>query len=233
MNETYYYVIEGMVSDEPKGPVTLEQIATLLLKGKITPKTLALKTGDADWQRVQDYSSISAAVQQLKAERTQQLQQQAAELEQQRQVAAAEKAERQVVQQQQQQAVFEQQQTQQQAQVQQQQVQSVMRQQQFQSGLKQEGDYQKRFKLVWVAEGSGKKPLYNKVQQILSQHGEAGWTFEHMHETVWVANKHRMIKNPCCVCLAKVRVDYEVTENVMVLVFSVPAAIADQFPDIV
>ena len=229
MNETYYYVIEGMVSDEPKGPVTLEQIATLLLRGKITPKTLALKTGDADWQRVQDYSSISAAVQQLKAERTQQLQQQAAELEQQRQVAAAEGAKRQVVQQQQQQVASQQQQVL----VQQQQVEAAMRQEQFQSGLKQEGDYQKKFKLVWVAEAGGKQLLYNKVQQILSQHGEAGWAFEHMHETVWIAKKHRMINNPFCTCCAKIKEHYDLPENVMVLVFSVPAAIANQFPDIV
>jgi hypothetical protein len=229
MSETYYYMKEGMVNDKPIGPITLRQIAALLLQGKITARTLAMKAGETDWQRIKDYPDIADAGRQIEAERNQQQQQQAAELEQQNQVAAAEEARRQQAQQQEYQVAMQRQQALQQEQ----QAEATIRYEQFTSGLKQEGDSQKKFKLVWVAESDGKQLLYSKVQHILSQHGQGGWTFEHMHETVWTVRKVEFTDNPCCSCGAKQRLDYDVTENVMVIIFSVPAALADQFPDIV
>ncbi|MDC0574857.1 hypothetical protein OAO39_02890 [Pirellulaceae bacterium] len=235
MPNMYYYTQSGFASDKVIGPISANALAQLYYKKELIAKTSVQKAGTQDWVELADIVEVMEIYHQAiahqnatrQAEERKRNELQAVALEQAR---LQEQAERERQEQenriQAQRLADEQQQAA---------ANNLARKTAFRGAMQDAGTSDKHFKLVWVSETNGKQPLYSRVEKVLQDYGARGWNFEHMHETVWTRQKAQ--KPPTCECLkgticAPQKVMVTITENVMVLVFSVPMELAESFSDI-
>lgn len=236
MSNMYYYTQSGFASDTVMGPISANELAQLYFKKELGAKTPVQKMGTQDWIELADAVEVMDIYNQAVAHRntTREEEQrksnalQAAKLEQER---IQEQAERERQDEENrihaQRLAYEQQHAA---------ADNLARKTAFREAMQTAGTSDKHFKLVWVSEINGKQPLYSRVETVLQDYGARGWNFEHMHETVW--NRQETKSTPTCQCF-KIDIcapkEFQVTwsENVMVLVFSVPAELAESFTDII
>jgi hypothetical protein len=239
----YYYSQSGFASDTVVGPISVKELAQLYFKKELGEKTPVLKAGTQDWIELADVVEVMDIYNQAVAHRnaTREAEErksnelQAAALEQARLQEQAERERQQAERERQdeenriraQLLADEQQQAA---------ANNLARKTAFRGAMQDAGTSDKHFKLVWVSETNGKKPLYSRVELVLQKYGVRGWNFEHMHETVWTRQEATSPRT--CECLkgtacAPPKVNVTITENVMVLVFSVPAELAESFSDII
>jgi L-amino acid N-acyltransferase YncA len=238
MSNMYYYTQSGFASDKVIGPISANALAQLYYKKELTAKNPVQKSGTQDWVELADVVEVMEIYHQAiarrnatrEAEERKSNELQAVALEQARLQEQAERERQDEANQiQAQRLAYEQQLAA---------AENLARKTAFRSAMQDAGTSDKHFKLVWVAETLGKKPLYARVESVLQQYGARGWNFEHMHETVWSREESRKMQVPapqCCNSKRTVSQRYQVTinENVMVLVFSVPAELAESFSDII
>ena len=236
MPNMYYYTQSGFASDTVIGPISVNELAQLYFKKELTAKTSVQKSGTQDWIELADAVEVMDIYNQAVAHRNaireeEQRKSNALRVAQLEQARIQEQAERERQDEENrihaQRLAYEQQHAA---------ADNLTRKTAFREAMQTAGTSDKHFKLVWVSEINGKQPLYSRVEKVLQDYGARGWNFEHMHETVWTRQK---VQNPrTCECLkgticAPQKVMVNITENVMVLVFSVPAELAESFSDII
>lgn len=238
MSNMYYYTQSGFTSDKILGPISANALAQLYYKKELTSKTPVQKVGTQDWVELAEAVEVMEIYHQAIAHRN--AIQEAEERKRLEQAKLQEQAERERQEQlqkeqdeanriQAQRLAYEQQLAA---------AEEEARKAAYRRAMQDAGTSDKHFKLVWVAETQGKKPLYAQVESVLQEYGARGWNFEHMHETVWSreeTRKQQVAAPECCNAQRTVTQRYQVTinENVMVLVFSVPAELAESFSDVV
>jgi hypothetical protein len=246
MSNMYYYTQSGFASDTVVGPISAQALALLYYNKELTAKNPIQKVGAQDWIELADAVDVMDIYNQGVAHRNaireeegrKRNELQAIALEQERLQEQAERERQEQLQNEQ----DEENRIQAQRLADDQQLaatEEATRKSTFRDALKTGGTSDKHFKLVWVTETEGKKPLYTRVETVLQQYGARGWNFEHMHETVWSREESQTMEvavpDQCCNTNRTVTQRYQVniTENVMVLVFSVPAELAESFSDII
>jgi L-amino acid N-acyltransferase YncA len=232
----YYYTQPGFAADKVIGPISANELAQLYFKKELGTKTAIQIMGSSEWIELADAAEVldiyNRAVAHRNATREEEQRKsnalQAVKLEQEQIQAQIDREHQDEDNQiQAQRLAYEQQQAA---------ANNLARKTAFRSALQHAGTSEKHFKLVWVSETNGKQPLYSRVETVLQEYGARGWNFEHMHETVWTRQKTQ--QSPTCECLkgtqcAPPKTVVTITENVMVLVFSVPAELAESFADVI